>query len=257
MGRRLRLALLIVCGALVLTAAVALVASWRGGRHVRDDLLARRAVLLREVEGLRDMARASANGLAIPPEDVAIAVEDTLVRDLIGAQLPFDADLERFHVVLTRASVEFRGRPLVGLRGSGYLRSQPKVAAALEVHGSLQDLRVDSGQGTLRARIVIDEVTIEKAAGLESVLSGPLLQELEHEVRLRLQDLLPTVEIPVQIRQQVQLPAVTSGPVRIEGAAVPLQVSVSRVFAGMGRLWIGVSIRAGEPVHGSSAGAAP
>lgn len=258
MGSRIRLALLILGGALLATALVVLLRGGRSGREGREALRARLATLQREVGGLRALAKASGSGLAIPPEDVAIAIDDTLVRDLIAAQLPFDTDLPRFHVVLTRASVEFRGRPLVALRGSGYLRGQPSVAAALEVHGALEDIRVDPGAGILRARIAVDEVTIEKAGGLESVLRGPALQELEHEVRLRLENLLPAVQIPVQIRQQVQLPSVSSGPVRIEGATVPLQVAVSRVFAGRGRLWIAVSVHAGELVRGgAAAGARP
>ena len=246
MASRIRLALLILGGAIVVGALALLARGWQGESAARKELRVRRAVLQREVAGLREMASAGQGGLAIPPGDVAIAVDDTLVRDLIAAQLPFQADLGRFHVVLTRVGVEFRGRPMVALRGSGYLREQPKVAAALAVRGALEQVRVDAGQGTLQARIAVDEVTIEKAAGLESVLSGPALHELEHTVREQLEDLLPGVQIPVQIRQQLQLPSVTDGPVRIEAATLQLQVGVSRVFAGLGRLWIAVRVRAGE-----------
>ncbi len=257
MAGRIRVALLVLCGALVVTALAVLARGWRGESEARKELRVRRAVLQREVNGLREMATAGQGGLAIPPGDVAIAVDDTLVRDLIAAQLPFQADLGRFHVVLTRVGVEFRGRPLVSLRGSGYLREEPRVAAALEVRGALEQVRVDASQGTLQAKIAVDEITIEKAAGLESVLSAPALHELEHTVRQQLEDLLPAVQIPVQIRQQLQLPSVTSGPVRIEAASQPLQVAVSRVFAGLGRLWIAVSVRAGAVQRQEAAAAGP
>lgn len=255
MAGRFRLPLLILCGALVATGLVVLGRGCQGEDETLRDLRVRRAVLLRQVEGLREMADASAHGLAIAADDVAIAIDEALVRDLIAAQLPFQADLGRFHVVLTRVGVEFRGRPLVSLRGSGYLRERPKVAAALEVQGALLEVRVDAAHGTLQAKIAVDDVTIEKAGGLESVLSGPVLRELEHTVRQRLQDLLPAVEIPVEIQQRLELPAITSGPVRVARASMPLQVAVSRVFAGRGRLWVAVHVQAGDPAR--SGGAAP
>jgi hypothetical protein len=243
-------------GALLACGLALLGACQRDGEG-RAELRVRRAVLQREVEGLREMAAASRNGLAIPPDDVAIAIEDTLVRDLIAAQLPFDTDVERFHVSLKEVVVQFRGRPLVGLRGSGFVRERPTVAAALDVHGALEDIRVDPSNGTLRAKIAVDEITIEKAGGLESLLSGATLRQLAHTLRLRLESQLPPIEIPVKVQQSVVLPAISSGPVRIEGAAMPLEVGVSRVFAGRGRLWIAVSVRPGDLVRNGGATATP
>ncbi|HVO10635.1 MAG TPA: hypothetical protein VMX54_07745 [Vicinamibacteria bacterium] len=243
MAGRLRVALLGLCGALVVTALAVLARGCPGETEAHGELRARRDVLQREVAGLRELA---SGGPALPPGDVAIAIDDTLVRDLIGAQLPFQADLGRFHVTLRRVGVEFRGRPLVSLHGSACLREEPRVAAALEVRGALEQVRVDATQGRLQARMALDEVTIENAAGRESVLGDPALHALEHTLRRQLESLLPAVQIPVQFRQQLQLPAVSSGPVRIAPATLMLQVAVSRVLAGGGRLWIAVSVRAGQ-----------
>jgi hypothetical protein len=67
-------------------------------------------------------------------------------------------------------------------------------------------------------------------------------------VRLRIKDQLPPIQIPVKVQQSIDLPAVTRGPVRVDGARMPLQVAVSQVVAGQGRLWIAVHFQPGDVV---------
>jgi hypothetical protein len=163
----------------------------------------------------------------LPLDDVAIAIDDALVRDIIGAQLPFEADVDRFHLTLKEAEVHFKGSPIVRLRGSLFVRERPALEAAVTVIGALEDIRVEAASATLRAKVAVDHLGIEKAAGIESILSGA---------------------IPVKVQQGIDLPAVTRGPVRIDGARMPLQVAVSQVVAGQGRLWIAVHFQPGGVV---------
>jgi hypothetical protein len=72
-------------------------------------------------------------------------------------------------------------------------------------------------------------------------------------VRLGIKDELPPVQIPVKVQQSIDLPALTQGPVRIDGARMPLQVTVSQVVAGQGRLWIAVHFQAGDFVKTADA----
>jgi hypothetical protein len=218
------------------------------------ELRARRVALEREVEGLRQAVATRARGESLlPPEDVAVGVEDALLRDLIVAQLPFEIETGGFHVVLTDAEVVFRGSPLVSLRGSGAPTEHPELNAAVTVAGALEDVRVEPSTGTLRARIAVDHIGIEKVAGLEALLSGATLDELARSLRLQLVDTLPEIQIPVRVQPAVELPALDSGPVRIAAAKLPLEVGVSRVFAGQGRLWVAVSIRPGAIVRTTTA----
>jgi hypothetical protein len=136
----------------------------------------------------------------------------------------------------------------VRLRGSLNLRERPGVEAAVTVIGALEDIRVDGGSSTLRAKVAVDHIGIEKAAGIESILSGATLDELARMVRLQIRDQLPPIQIPVKVQQSIDLPAVTRGPVRIDGARMPLQVAVSQVVAGQGRLWIAVHFQPGDLV---------
>jgi hypothetical protein len=72
-------------------------------------------------------------------------------------------------------------------------------------------------------------------------------------LRLQLADKLPPIQIPVKVQQSIELPAVTSGPVRIDGARMKIAASVSRVFAGQGRLWVAIHFQPGELVKTADA----
>jgi hypothetical protein len=199
------------------------------------------------VDGLRDMAAKMDRGEpVIPMADVAVAIDETLVRDLVAAQLPFEAEVDRFRVSLSRAEVLFRGSPSVRLDGGLAVKDRPALAGEVTVLGALENIAIDAGSGTLRAQVGVDHIEIKKAAGVESFLSDAALDELARAVRLKLQGKLPPIQIPVKVQQAIDLPAVTEGPVRIDGASMPLQASVSTVFAGQGRLWVGLAVRPGD-----------
>lgn len=218
------------------------------------DLRAKKIVLKREVDGIREtVARLERGEPVLPLDDVAISIDDTFVRDLVAAQLPFDMDVDRFHLSLTEAEAQFRGSPVVRLRGALHLKEKPDLEAAVTVIGALEDIEVEPSTSTLKARIAVDHIGIEKAGGLEKVLAGSTLDEVARLVRLQIKDQLPPIQIPVKVQQSIDLPAVTNGPVRIDGARMPLQVAVSQVTAGQGRLLIGVHFQPGDFVKTADA----
>jgi hypothetical protein len=218
------------------------------------ELRARKVALKREVIGLRQMAAALERGeSALPPGDVAIAVDDGLVRELIAAQLPFELDVQSFHVSLRNAEVHFRGSPTVRLRGTARMKAHPGYEAALTALGALDEIRIDRANGRLNAAIAVDHIGIDEVAGLESLTSPATLDELARAVRLRLKEQLPPIQIPIKVSQQLDLPALTTGPVRLDGARMPLEVAVSRVIAAQGQLWIALSVRPGELVKTADA----
>jgi len=243
----------VLCRALVPALALVLPAcesKFEGG----GDLRAQKVVLQREVDGLREsVARLEKGQPILPLDDVVIAIDDTLLGDLITAQLPFEMEVDRFHLSLTEAEVQFRGSPIVRLRGVLNSTKRPDLGAAVNVMGALEDIEVEQASSTLRARIAVDHIGIEKAAGIEQLLSGATMDELARMVRLQLKDRLPPIQIPVKVQQSIDLPAVTRGPVRIDGATMPLQVAVSQVLAGQGRLWIAVHFQPGDLVKTADA----
>jgi hypothetical protein len=211
------------------------------------DLRARKVVLKREVEGLREVvARLERGESVLPLDDVALSIDDVFLRDLIGAQLPFETDVDRFHLTLKEAEVQFRGSPVVRLRGVLHPKEKSGLEAAVTVIGALEGIQVDGSSSTLKATIAVDHISIEKAAGVEKFLRGSTMDEVARMIRLQIQDRLPPIKIPVKVQQSIEFPAVTQGPVRIDGARMPLQVAVSQVVAGQGRLWIAVHFQPGD-----------
>jgi len=238
-----------------LAVALALSAAACGGKSDSGGALhAQQVVLKREVDGLREVAaRLERHEPMLPAGDVALAIDDSLLRDMIAAQLPFEVDVDRFHLSLKEAEVIFRGSPVVRLRGTLNLKTYPNLLAQVNVIGALEHIEVDPATSALKARIAIDHLGIEKAAGLESYLSGSTMNDVARMIRLQIKDQMPPVQIPVNVQQNIDLPAVTRGPVRIDGAQLPLKVAVSQVVATQGKLWIAVHFEPGAVVKTADA----
>jgi hypothetical protein len=231
----------------VAAASLVLLAGACGEAPATGALHARKVTLEREVEGLRRVVARLERGLpGLPPGDVTIAVEDRLLRDLLAAELPLEADVDRFHVRLERAQVAFRGSPLVTLEGRVALLERPDLEGELRVLGALDAIAIDRASGTLGARIAVDHIDLKRLAGLETVLSGATLDDVARDLRKRLAERLPALTIPVAVQQRIELPALSSGPVRTEAAAMPLEVTVSQVLAVGGTLWVSVHVEAGS-----------
>jgi hypothetical protein len=214
----------------------------RGG-----ELHAQKVVLGREVEGLRVLADRLARGESIlPPDDVKVVIEDSLVRDLLTANLPFEASVDKYQIRLLRAEVTFKGSPLIVLEGSVMQKEGMEVQGDVRVLGALDKIRVDPASGQLSASVAVDHVDIKRIAGFESFLPGASLDELARTVRLQLKDRIPDLAIPVKVEPRIDFPALTSGPVRLDGATLPLAIGVSDVLASGNRLWVSISLKPGE-----------
>jgi len=213
------------------------------------ELRAQRVVLQREVDGLRESVARLERGEAVFAEnDVAVAIDEALLRDLIRGELPFEVESGPNRVTLDEVAVRFHGAPTVRLSGRLTRDGVVDIHAAVEAVGAIADIAVDEASAALKARIVLDHLGIEQAAGLESLVSGSTLDELARRLRLALADKLPEIKIPVKVQQSIDLPPVTHGPVRVAGARMPIAARVERVFAGTGRLWVGIEFRPGEMV---------
>lgn len=214
----------------------------RGG-----ELHAQKVVLSREVEGLRELAARLDRGESVlPPDDVVVAIDDALVRDLLAANLPFETAVDAYRIRLTQAEVTFRGSPLISLQGGVARRDKEEVLGEVRVLGALEKIRIDPASGQLSASVAVDHVDIKRLAGFESLLPGASLDELARTVRLQLDERIPHLAIPVKVEPRIDFPALTSGPVLMDGATLPLTIGVSHVLAGSGRLWVSIAIKPGD-----------
>jgi hypothetical protein len=214
-------------------------------------------VLEREVEGLRAQTEKLSRGESIlPPDDVLVGVQDSLVRDLLAANLPFEAAVDEYHIRLLQAEVTFRGSPLISLTGTAAPKDNTEVQGEVRVLGALEKIRVDPASGLLRASVAVDHVDIKRLAGFESFLPGAGLDELARAVRLQLADKIPDLAIPVKVEPRIDFPPLTSGPVRLEGATLPLAINITDVIASNNGLWVSIAIAPGEVTKAGAAAAA-
>jgi hypothetical protein len=238
----------------VAAAALLTLACGRSDYEGGGELRARKKVLEREVAALREAVSRLESGQPLVPEgDLVVAIDDGLLQGVIGAQLPFEQAIEGFELRLEQAQVAFRGAPTVSLRGRLRRAGNADLEAVVEVLGALDRIAVDPARGALEARIVVDHIGIEKAAGIEALLSGATLDELARAIRLQLGDRLPPIQIPVKVQQSIELPAIATGPVRVDGARMPISANVSQVFAGQGRLWVAIHFQPGDLVKTADA----
>jgi hypothetical protein len=239
--------------------ALVLTSPLLGGACRRDQgegqLHAQLAALEREADGLRVSVAKLRRGEPILPEDaVVVSVSEAVVGQFLEAQLPFEIEAGRFQVRLTKGQGVFRGSPGVHLTGTIVPAEHPDLVGEVRAQGALEEIRVDSESGTLRATVAIDHVDLVQMAGLEKFIAGGSLNELARTVRKRLEGHLPALQIPVKIEQAVELPSVTEGPVQLRGARMPLEVSVADIFAGRGVLWVAVRVTPGEMTASPAAG---
>ncbi len=213
------------------------------------ELHAAQVLLEREVAGLRGSVTKLERGEPLFPEEaVVVSIAEGVVKDFVNAQLPVAVELESFKVELKDAVASFKGSPSVTLTGSIAHKDHPDYVGEVSAIGVLDAIEVEAEAGTLRADIVVDHVDLLKMAGLENFLGGGTVDALARTLRKQLAGRLPKIQIPVKIEQAVELPSITHGPVRLQGASMPLAVSVADVVAGQGLLWIAINVVPGELV---------
>ena len=217
----------------------------RGQGALHAQLTARE----READGLRaSLARAERGEPILPEDAVVVSVSESVIKEFLDAQLPFEVEAGSFKVTLAQAAAVFKGSPAVNLTGAIAPTGHPDLVGEVRAQGALEDIKVDPESGTLRATVAIDHVDLVKMAGLEKFIGKGSLDELARTVRKQLEGHVPEVQIPVKIEQGIELPSITDGPVLIQGARMPLEVAVADVFAGGGLLWVAVKVVPGELV---------
>lgn len=216
---------------------------------------ARRAELERRARGLRELVADAEQGSLIPADRFFVGVGETLVQDLFRSQLPLDQPLEdRFVVRLESAAIELDDRyGAVRIEGRIHPVRFPARQVALRIEGGLGEAAIDPATGILRVRVAIDHIDIAEAGGLERVLGRGVISYLGGKGRELLEEAIPPIEVPVTLERAVPVPAVEEGGVRFAALEVPLEISVERVLAVGGKLWVVFAAGVG-PVKGGEQG---
>lgn len=201
---------------------------------------ARKAELERRNRGLAELISEARQGSLLPPDRFMVGVDESLTRDLFESQLPLEQVVRGLVVVhLDRATFRFREKyGTVRIDGGIRFRGLPVPPVALGIQGGLDEVELDPETGVLRVRIAIDHVAVEQAAGLEGLLGRGALNFLGGGARDLLAEAIPPLDVPVSIEQAIPVPALEEGGVSLPAVEVPLAVSVERVLAAGGKLWV-------------------
>jgi hypothetical protein len=235
-----------------LPAAAALVAAgWtvacaaRGPREA--PLSAEEENLLRRVRGLEAMQRElDANGRLLRFEHVLVVVRQKLIQQVLDAGLPVERRVaDRYLVRVEAARVLLEdGFATVELDGRASLADGGGAAAEVRVHGGLDVVDLDPASGVLRARARVYAVEARKTEllGLD-VPAQKLVEDLSREQLAAFEPLLSSIEIPVSLASDIELPALgPEGGVTIAAERIPVGATIHDVKSFHHRLWVSVRL---------------
>jgi hypothetical protein len=227
-----------------LLAGLALAAAGAiGARYAtRDDAPpAEEIVLLRQNAELVSLLAAAEAGRLLDFEQVLVVVDQHLVQDLVGAVVPLEGEVGGgFHVRIEAAEAAFAdGLALLRLRGRAR-HEATAASAAMTVYGGLDVVDLDPDSGMLRCRVKVFGVETTEADVLG--IDRPARRLSDALATGGLERLLPAVEVPIRIEDNIALPAVRTRRLRIDAADVPIHASVGHVAVFGGKLWVSLAL---------------
>ncbi len=207
--------------------------------------------LRREVAGLRTLQTLAPGKLMDREHEAIVSVSDTLLRELLVAAFPITVELRnKISVTLTSATVAFRANVAqVEIVGQARRTRFPHVSASVFLRGALDGFVVKESQ-SLRARISVDDVSLDTPAGAPASLDPLVIGALQYIIERGLPELtasLPAVTIPVRLDQTMSLPGFgPEGAFAIQPSTAPMTITASRVIAFQNRLWMILRVDLGD-----------
>jgi hypothetical protein len=183
----------------------------------------------------------------VKPDWLAIAVDETAVKSVIGVGLPLETVIaRRYRVRVDAAEASFRsGSSLVRLHAHVADEKSDRQADVI-YQGGLDDITVGA-DGRLRTRVLIDHVEIPEAhaGGADAGALAAIAEQLAGRNLETLQGMVPAVAIPVRLQQSLSIDGLGDGPVQVDPGELPVQASIARVLPLSGRLWVFLEVKAG------------
>jgi hypothetical protein len=141
----------------------------------------------------------------------------------------------------------------VTIEGNIHRSASPDRRTAVRIHGGLGAVTIDPATDMLHIRVAIDHIELLQAGILEGVIGRGGKKFLAERGRELLQDAIPTIQVPVVLAQRIRIPSIREGGIELDSLAIPLNLSVERVLAAGGKLWVTVGAEVGE-VTGAEGG---
>jgi hypothetical protein len=213
-----------------------------------EAYLARRALLTRQNQGIRELIGEAERGTIVPTDQFLLGIHEKIIADLLGAGLPLERPVGKHFIVrLESAKVRFTDKyGLIIVDGVLFRPSTPDRLTQLRVYGGLGKVEIDPKTGKLNIRIAVDDIDLLQAGILDKVLGKGGKKLLETKGRDILQDALPPIEVPVTLAQDIKIPAIAEGAVQMDSLQIPLDLKVTRVIAAGHKLWVTFDAKLGD-----------
>lgn len=224
-----------------------------GPRVAPEDVVLRHRLL--RLEGL---LQTPADSSVVAFERALVVIDERLVQSLLVAAIPYRGTVGGFaRIALRSADVSFDdGTALVRLDGAAWLGRDEKKEplASISIYGELDVVDVDPDISVLRTRLHVIAVDARHVrAPVLASLTERLIENLGSLKIESFEGLNYDVEIPMRLGNELRLPEIEGGDVRIAAATIPLDVKVQSVRAFHDKLWVSADIG----VRGDSASAPP
>jgi hypothetical protein len=216
---------------------------------------ARKALLLRQNQGIRELIQEAERGSLVPADRFVVGIDESLVQDLFESQLPLERPIgKRFVMRLERATVKLQDKfGIITIEGNLHRPETPDHRTAVRIHGGLGKVTIDPRTNMLDVDIAIDRVELLEAGLLEGVLGRGGKALIAEQSLPKIQEAIPHLQVPVVLGQTIRVPAVRSEGFQLDSLVVPLDLSVERVMAVGGKLWVTLNAEVGN-VQGAEEG---
>jgi hypothetical protein len=213
-----------------------------------SSFLSRKALLERQNQGIRELIAEAGRGSLVPSDRFLIGIDEAIVGDIFRSQLPLERPLgKHFRLHLDSAAVALRDKfGAITIEGYVYRPRRPDRRTAVRVFGGLGAVGIDPGGDRLNVDIAIDHIEILEAGILENILGGSGKKLLAQKGRALVQDAIPRLEVPVVLGRSIRVPAIEESGFRLDSLVVPLDLSVERVIAVGGKLWVTLDATVGK-----------
>jgi hypothetical protein len=215
--------------------------------HARESVESARAraseaVLVSEIGDLKRLIAQAEAGEVVTQNRIAIGLSEETLKALLDASLPQERVVgERVRIRIETAQPLFRGNSAVLVFQATAHSLDTDATARLELAGRLKDFSVEKGRLLSRIELVHFSVIDTSLGDMGSdVLDGIVRANLG-----TVSSLLPPLELPVQLEEQVKINGLREGVVTVKPGVLPLNMSLAHVLPVNRRLWILLDVKAG------------
>jgi hypothetical protein len=240
--RRLRRVLIPIAAAI----AVFLLLSRGCGDLLRPGAAAEDVILRHRLMRLEQLLEIPANGSVVDFERALVVIDERLVRNLLLAAIPYRGTVGGFaRLVLRSADVFFDdGTALVRLDGSAWIGDDEtrESFASISIYGELDVVDLDPEISVLRTRLRVIAVDAKDVRGPISPFAERLIENLGWLKIESFEGLNYDLEIPLRLGNELRLPEIEGGDVKIAATTIPLDVTLQSIRAFHHKLWVSTEI---------------